>query len=101
MGAEVRAGDALNMEAHRDIQFDPRELSARHVVREGVLLAVLRMLDCGDAFRVVAEIFQDSPDGPKTAGERPWTFRNRNEATAFVDDALGAFTYLGCEIRQA
>ncbi len=82
------------------MELQPRELTARHVVREGVLLAVLRMLDCGDVFRVVAEIFHDGPDGPKTAGVRPWTFRNRHEASAFVDDALGAFTYLGCEIRQ-
>ena len=78
----------------------PHELSSRHVVRDGAVVAVLRMLDYGGLFKVVAELFAKGPNGPESTGVRPYTFRDRNEASAFVDDAVGTFTYLGCEIRH-
>jgi len=78
----------------------PRELSTRHITRDGAVVAVLRTLDCGGPFKVIAELFDEGPDGPTSRGIRPYTFRDRNEATRFVDDALGSFTYLGCEIHQ-
>ena len=73
----------------------------RRVVRDGIVVAVLRMLEQGGTTTVVAELFTEGPNGPQSAGERPYHFVARDEAEAFVDDTLGTFTYLGCEIESA
>ena len=73
----------------------------RRVVRDGIVVAVLRMLENGGTTTVVAELFTDGPNGPQSAGRRPYQFARRDEAEAFVDDTLGTFTYLGCEIESA
>ena len=78
----------------------PHELSTRYVLRDGAVVAVLRTLDHGGLFKVVAELFGKGPNGSESLGVRPYAFRDRHEASAFVDDALGTFTYLGCDIRQ-
>ena len=77
----------------------PSELATRRVVRDGSLVATLRVLVHAGATKVVAEVFTDGPDGPQSTGIRPYTFDDRREADAFVDDAIGTFTYLGCEIQ--
>ena len=71
----------------------------RQVLRDGSIVAVLRTLDCGGAYSVVTETFSDGPSGPESRGVRPHSFRDRHDAIAFVDDAVGAFTYLGCDVR--
>jgi hypothetical protein len=73
----------------------------RRVVRDGVVVAVLRMLEHGGTTTVVAELFTEGPNGPQSSGHRPYQFAKRDEAEAFVDDTLGTFTYLGCEIESA
>jgi hypothetical protein len=70
-------------------------------MRGGTVLAVLRLLDCGHAFRVVAEVFNEGPPGIRPPAVKPYTFRTEDDANAFVDDALGAFAYLGCDIKHA
>ena len=73
----------------------------RRVVRDGIVVAVLRMLEQGGTTTVVAELFTEGPNGPQSSGHRPYQFARRDEAEAFVDDTLGTFTYLGCEIDSA
>jgi len=79
----------------------PSASSTRRVLRDGVVVAILRTVDDGAATTVVAEVFTDGPNGPQSSGRRPYTFGERHEAAAFVDDTLGTFTYLGCEVESA
>jgi hypothetical protein len=81
------------------VKLQPRELTARHILRDGVLLAVLRLVDHGHVSRVIAELFRDGADGRAT-DVRPYTFRDHHEAVAFVEDAVGTFTHLGCQVRE-
>jgi hypothetical protein len=76
----------------------PSEPEARHVLRDGKIVAVLRTLATGSAFTVVAEITRDAGD---TAPLRPYTFERREDASAFVAEVANSFAYLGCEIRPA
>ena len=81
------------------IEPAPTEFSTFRVVRDGSVVAILRTLDHAGATKVIAELFTDGPDGPQSAGIRPYAFGGRREAAAFLDDAVGTFTYLGCEIQ--
>ena len=74
-------------------------MSTRHVLRDGAVVAVLRTLDGG--LKVVAELFGRAPTAPRASASVAYTFRDRFEASAFVDDALGTFAYIGCEIRAS
>ena len=58
---------------------------------------MLRTLDHGDAFAVVAEL----AGGDDAACVRPYTFARRDEAAAFLAEVVESFTYLGCEIELA
>ena len=66
-------------------------------MRDGDLVAVLRMLDHGGAFAVVAELAGDDDAGCI----RPYTFARRDDAAAFFAEVVESFTYLGCEIERA
>ena len=66
-------------------------------MRDGALVAVLRTLDHGGAFAVVAEL----AGGDDAACVRPYTFARRDEAAAFFAEVVESFTYLGCEIELA
>jgi hypothetical protein len=73
------------------------EFVTRRVMRDGTLVAVLRTLDHGGAFAVVAEL----AGGDDAACVRPYTFARRDEAAAFFAEVVESFTYLGCEIELA
>src|SRR5215212_9181538 len=94
MAAGLCVADAMRM-----LDAAPIEVSSRQVVRDGSVVAVLRVLDCGGSYQVTAETFDEGPEGRLSRGVRPYTFAGRDEASAFIDDAVGTFTYLGCEVR--
>jgi hypothetical protein len=73
------------------------EFPTRRVMRDGTLVAVLRTLDHGGAFAVVAELAGDGD----AACIRPYTFARRDAAAAFFAELVESFTYLGCEIEPA
>jgi hypothetical protein len=66
-------------------------------MRDGALVAVLRTLDHGGAFAVVAELAGDDD----SSCIRPYTFECRDDAAAFFAEVVESFTYLGCEIQPA
>jgi hypothetical protein len=68
----------------------------RRVIRDGALVAVLRTLDHGGAFAVVAELAGDD-----ASCIRPYTFARRDDAAAFFAEVVESFAYLGCEIEPA
>jgi hypothetical protein len=76
-----------------------RDLDVRQVYRDGVLVATLMTVDQGGTFTVVAEVFgPEAADGG--AKRRPYIFPDADSAQSFLAEAVTAFTYLGCEIRQ-
>jgi hypothetical protein len=73
------------------------EVDTRRVMRDGALVAVLRTLDHGGGFAVVAELAGDGD----SCCVRPYTFERRDDAAAFFAEVVESFTYLGCEIEPA
>ena len=74
-------------------------LDVRQIYRDGVLVATLMTVDQGGTFAVVAEVF--GPEGNEGgAKRRPYIFPDADSAQSFLAEAVTAFTYLGCEIRQ-
>jgi hypothetical protein len=74
-------------------------LLARYARRDGASVAVLRVVDRGDACVVETEVFP--PAGGLPARPGPYTFADAREATAFVTDAAEALMYLGCDVSDS
>jgi hypothetical protein len=71
-----------------------------HVLREGTLVAVLKMLVNGGTFTVVAEL-SEKEGGDNAVRLRQYTFARLDEASAFLAEAASSFAFLGCEIQRA
>jgi hypothetical protein len=71
-----------------------------HVLRDGTLVAVLRTLESGGTFTVVAELREESR-GDNAVRLRRYAFTRLEEASAFLAEAASSFALLGCEIRRA
>jgi hypothetical protein len=71
-----------------------------HVLRDGSLVAVLKTVDSGDIFTVVAELREEA-GGDNAVRLRQYTFARLEEASAFLAEAASSFAFLGCEIQRA
>ena len=71
-----------------------------HVMRDGTLVAVLRLLPDGGTFTVAAELREDDR-GDNAVRLRQYTFARLDEASAFLAEAASSFAFLGCEIHRA
>jgi hypothetical protein len=71
-----------------------------HVLRDGTLVAVLRMLPNGGTVTVVAELSEEDR-GDNAVRLRQYTFARLEEASAFLTEAASSFAFLGCELRRA
>jgi hypothetical protein len=77
----------------------PGTLETRHVLRDGALFAILKTLAHGTGFTVVAEIVGNG--NSEAAQLRPYSFSQRDEASAFLTEVASSFAYLGCEVLRA
>jgi hypothetical protein len=71
-----------------------------HVLRDGTLVAVLRLLADGGTFTVAAELSEDERDD-NDVRLRQYKFARLDEASAFLAEAASSFAFLGCEIQRA
>jgi hypothetical protein len=71
-----------------------------HVLREGTLVAVLRLLPDRGNFTVAAELREEGR-GDNAVRLRQYTFARLDEASAFLAEAASSFAFLGCEIQRA
>ena len=71
-----------------------------HVLRDGSLVAVLKTLESGGVFTVVAELREEA-GGDNAVRLRQYTFARLEEASAFLAEAASSFAFLGCEIQRA
>jgi hypothetical protein len=69
-----------------------------HVLRDGSLVAVLRLLTDGGNFTVVAEL-KEEERGDNAVRLRQYTFAGLDEAGAFFAEVANSFVFLGCELR--
>ncbi len=76
---------------------EPRELFVRHARKDRRLLALLRVVDHGNACVVEAEVYPERSTSAEPVRPGPYTFPDAQAARAFVADALEALAYLGCE----
>jgi hypothetical protein len=74
-------------------------LETRHVLRDGALFAILKTLAHGAGFTVVAELVGNGDS--EATQSRPYSFAQRDEASAFLTEVASSFAYLGCEVRRA
>jgi hypothetical protein len=74
-----------------------REVLVRHARKDGRSTAILRVVDYGDRCAVETEVHPARGGPPTQAG--PYRFAGVREATAFVDEAVEALTFLGCEVE--
>ena len=70
---------------------DSRSTTAR---KDGRVIAVLTV--AGDGVTVLAETYPGGSAEPVPAG--PYQFFTAAEASEFVDEAVDALTYLGCDV---
>jgi hypothetical protein len=71
-----------------------------HVLRDGTLVAVLRLVANGGTFTVAAELREDERDD-NAVRLRQYTFARLDEASAFLAEVASSFAFLGCEIQRA
>jgi hypothetical protein len=71
-----------------------------HVLRDGSLVAVLRLLADGGNFTVAAEL-REEDRGDNAIRLRQYTFARLDDASAFLTEVASSFAFLGCELRRA
>jgi hypothetical protein len=74
-----------------------REPAARVARREGRQVASLRCIEMNGEAIVECEVYPVSGLQVEPLRPGPYRFRTRDEAGAFMDEAMQALTYLGCE----
>jgi hypothetical protein len=85
--------------AQQNTQAPRRELYAYEVRREGRIVAKLSAHGAADGSVVVeTEVFPASQPG--TSVPRPFEFPDADYARHFVDEAILALEYLGCEVAD-
>jgi hypothetical protein len=74
------------------------ELDRRSARKDGREIVTLRCVDLGGAFAIECDVYP--VDGLRVEPLRPgpYRFATRDEADAFLDEAMRALTYLGCEV---
>ena len=74
-----------------------RELAIRSARKDGRQVVTLRMVEHGPDFVVDCEVYPVSGLRVEPLRPGPYKFDTLTHANAFVDEAMRALTYLGCE----
>jgi hypothetical protein len=74
------------------------ELDRRSATKDGREVVALRCVGTGGSFMIECDVYP--VDGLRVEPLRPgpYRFATRDQADAFIDEAVKALTYLGCEI---
>ena len=75
-----------------------QELSVRSARKDGKQVVTLRSTQHATECVVECEVYPVSGLAVDPLSPGPYTFGTAQEATAFVDEAMQALTYLGCEV---
>jgi hypothetical protein len=74
-----------------------QELSLRSARKDGRQVVTLRCIQSSGTFVVEAEVYPVSGLRVDPLRPGPYTFPSLLQANAFVDEAMRALTFLGCE----
>ena len=75
------------------------EVDRRAARKDGREIVALRCVDTGEGFAIECDVYP--ADGLRVEPLRPgpYRFSHREDANAFIDEAVKALTYLGCEVE--
>ena len=77
---------------------EEQELAVKTARKDGREVVTLRAVQIGLACSVQCEVYPVSGLVVDPLNPGPYAFSSPAEATAFVDEAAKALTYLGCEV---
>jgi hypothetical protein len=75
-----------------------RQLAVRSARKDGRQVVLLRALDQGVECVVECEVYPVSGLRVEPLRPGPYRFPNPEDANAFLDEAVQALTYLGCDV---
>jgi len=91
---------ALDPQFGREPEPAGLELSVHSARKEGREVVRLRSVDQGGACVIECEVYPLSGLRVEPLRPGPYRFTSRSEADAFVNEAVLALTYLGCEVSR-
>ncbi len=95
LGSSLVRGSALDDSRPTTAE---REVTVRAARKEGRQVVTLRALELGTECVVECEVYPVSGFRVEPLRPGPYRFPNAAEATAFIDQAVQALTYLGCDV---
>jgi hypothetical protein len=75
-----------------------RESFHRHAKKDGRRVVILRLFDHDEEYIVECDVYPTNSLRVEPLHPGPYHFDSRDDASAFIDEALLALEYLGCEI---
>jgi hypothetical protein len=91
---------ALEPELSREPEPPGLELSVHSARKDGREVVRLRSVDQGGACVIECEVYPLSGLRVEPLRPGPYRFPSRSEADAFVNEAVLALTYLGCDVAR-
>jgi hypothetical protein len=89
---------APNPDAHAVAETRPRELSVRTARKDGREVVSLRCVGRDGAYAVECEVYPVGALQIDALSRGPYRFESLTEANAFLDEAVRALGYLGCDV---
>jgi hypothetical protein len=77
---------------------DAKELFHRTAKKDGRRVVILRCFDRDDSCIVECDVYPTNSLRVEPLHPGPYTFTSRDEASGFIEEALLALEYLGCDI---
>jgi hypothetical protein len=77
---------------------DGKELFHRTAKKDGRRVVIMRCFDRDGACIVECDVYPTNSLRVEPLHPGPYTFGSRDEATGFIEEALLALEYLGCDI---
>jgi hypothetical protein len=91
---------ALDPQLGREPESAGLELSVHSARKDGREVVRLRSVDQGRACVIECEVYPLSGLRVEPLRPGPYRFPSRSEADAFVNEAVLALSYLGCEVSR-
>jgi hypothetical protein len=74
------------------------ELDRRSARKDGREIVTMRCVESGGGFVIECDVYPVNGLRVDPLRPGPYRFATRDQANAFIDEAVRALTYLGCEI---
>jgi hypothetical protein len=91
---------ALDPQLSREPESPGLELSVHSARKDGREVVRLRSVDQGESCVIECEVYPLSGLRVEPLRPGPYRFPSRSEADAFINEAVLALTYLGCDVAR-